>query len=261
LLSPAEAQEKVPLLQEAAVAGGGILEPGAQDMDVARLHQGYLKAANAAGGVLCCDAEVISAEHRGRHWHIETRRETVTASVLVNAAGAWADSFAGTLGLAPLGLVPKRRSAFTFRPPDNLDPSAWPLVIDVAESFYFKPDAGLLLGSPADETPAVPSDVRPEEIDLAIGAHRIEEATGHPITRIEHSWAGLRTFARDGTPVLGFDPREAGLFWLAGQGGYGIMTAPAMAEAAAALLCGRALPEALLEGGLSAGSLSPARLA
>jgi D-arginine dehydrogenase len=261
LLSPAEVQEKVPLLQEAAVAGGGILEPGAQDMDVARLHQGYLKAASAAGGVLYCDAEVISAERRGRHWHIETRRETVTASVLVNAAGAWADSFAGTLGLAPLGLVPKRRSAFTFRPPDNLDPSAWPLVIDVAESFYFKPDAGLLLGSPADETPAVPSDVRPEEIDLAIGAHRIEEATGHPITRIEHSWAGLRTFARDGTPVLGFDPREAGLFWLAGQGGYGIMTAPAMAEAAAALLCGRALPEALLEGGLSAESLSPARLA
>jgi len=260
LLSPAEVQERVPLLLAAAVAGGGLLEPGAQDMDVARLHQGYLKAMRAAGGVVLCNGEVISAARHAGLWQIETRQGRVAASVLVNAAGAWADSLAEMLGLAPLGLVPKRRTAFTFRPPADMDPTDWPLVIEVDESFYFKPDAGLLLGSPADETPTVPSDVRPEEIDLAIGAHRIEEAIGRPIARIEHSWAGLRTFARDGTPVLGFDPREAGFFWLAGQGGYGIMTAPAMAEAAAALLCGRALPEALLDCEVSAESLSPERL-
>ena len=259
LLSPDEAREIVPLLRPEAVAGGAMLEPGAQDMEVASLHQGYLKGARASGAALITNAEVLALARRDGRWRLETKQGEVAASVLVNAAGAWADAFAAQLQLAPLGLQPKRRTAFTFAPPPEFQVAAWPMVIEVGESFYFKPDAGLLLGSPADETPCPPCDAQPEELDLAIGAHRIEEATGHPIKRLLHSWAGLRTFAPDMSPVLGFDPRAEDFFWLAGQGGYGIMISPAMAAAAAALLAGGALPETLQALGLDPAGLSPAR--
>ena len=259
LLSPEEARTMVPLLRPEAVAGGAVLEPDAQDMDVAGIHQGFLKGARSAGAQLLTDAEVTSLARSDGGWRIDSKQGEVRASVLVNAAGAWADALAAQIGLTPLGLQPKRRTAFTFAPPPEFQVEDWPLVIEVGESFYFKPDAGLLLGSPADEKPVPPSDARPEELDLAIGAHRIEEATGRPIARLLHSWAGLRTFAADNSPVLGFDPRAAGFFWLAGQGGYGIMTSPAMAEAAAALLAGRSLPDAQRALGLTAEELSPAR--
>jgi len=258
-LAPEEVLALVPLLKEEAVAAGAILDPEAQDMEVASLHQGYLKAARAAGTRVMTDAPVTALERRHDKWQIGTRGGEVSAALLVNAAGAWADELAGLAGLAPLGLQPKRRTAFTFKPPEAFKVDDWPLVIDVAESFYFKPEAGLLLGSPADETPSPACDARPEEMDIALGAYRIEEATGHPIRRLEHSWAGLRTFAADKTPVLGFDPRTAGFFWLAGQGGYGIMTSPAMAELAAAQILGRG-PNGAGAGLNLDAALSPGRL-
>ena len=157
--------------------------------------------------------------------------------------------------LAPLGIVPKRRTAIIVQAPAGLATADWPMLEAVGETWYVKPDAGRLLCSPADETPCPPADVQPEELDVAICAERIEEAFTFPIRRIESRWAGLRCFARDKTPVLGFDPRAAGFFWLAGQGGYGIQTAPALAALAAALITGGSLPD-----GLDPAPLSPARL-
>jgi D-arginine dehydrogenase len=166
-------------------------------------------------------------------------------------------------GLAPVGLVPKRRTAITFDPvpaPDAAELGRWPMVIDVDETFYFKPEAGRLLGSPADETPVEPCDVQPEELDIAETVDRIEQAASFSIRRIAHRWAGLRTFSPDKTPVVGADERTQGFFWLAGQGGYGIQTAPAMARTAAGLLTSGTVPENLTALGVAATDLAPGRL-
>ncbi|MGB7479444.1 MAG: FAD-binding oxidoreductase, partial [Burkholderiaceae bacterium] len=179
--------------------------------------------------------------------------------IVVNAAGAWCDQIAALAGVAPVGLVPKRRTAFTFAPPADVDSSGWPLVIDVDEQFYFKPDAGVLLGSPANEDPVPAQDVQPEELDVAIAADRIETATTLQIGRVLRKWAGLRSFVADKTPVAGFAPDADGFFWLAGQGGYGIQTAPALGRLAAALALGRALPADVAALGVTAAELSPAR--
>jgi D-arginine dehydrogenase len=162
-------------------------------------------------------------------------------------------------GVAPLGLTPKRRTAILFEPSIQPDP-AWPAVIDADEEFYFKPESGLLLGSPADETPVPPCDVQPEELDVAIAIDRIERAASFRVRHVRHKWAGLRTFAPDKTPVVGIEETTPGFFWLAGQGGYGIQIAPALARAAARLLLEGALPDDLLERGLVADDLLPQRL-
>jgi D-arginine dehydrogenase len=192
-------------------------------------------------------------------WRVETRAGPFEAAVLVDAAGAWADQLAETAGVAPLGLTPKRRTAILFEPSIEPDP-AWPAVIDADEKFYFKPESGLLLGSPADETPVPPCDVQPEELDVAVAIDRIERAASFRVTQVRRKWAGLRTFAPDKTPVVGMEERTPGFFWLAGQGGYGIQTAPALARAAAKLLVEGVLPHDLLERGLLAEDLLPARL-
>ncbi|MDQ6882516.1 MAG: FAD-binding oxidoreductase, partial [Pseudomonadota bacterium] len=182
------------------------------------------------------------------------------APVVLNAAGAWADELARLAGVAPIGLKPRRRSAFIFAPPQGLPVANWPMAIGVGEDWYFKPDAGMLLGSPANADPVPPQDVQPEELDIALGIDRIQEMTTLAIRRPARTWAGLRSFVADGDLVGGFDPAAEGFFWLAAQGGYGIQTSAAMGEACAALARGLPLPDRLARFGLTAAMLSAARL-
>ena len=249
----------VPVLRPERLLGSA-LEPDAADIDVHALHQGYLRGLRRHGGQLVCDAEVTHAERRGAGWVVQAGGREHRAAVLVNAAGAWCDVIARMAGVAPIGLQPKRRSAFVFAPPQGVDVSRWPSVVGADESWYFKPDAGLLLGSPANADPVDPQDVQPEELDIALGIHRIEEHTTLQIRRPQRTWAGLRSFVADGDLVGGFDTQVPGFFWVAAQGGYGIQTSAAMGQACAALLRGQALPPHLSDFGLTPAMLSPARL-
>jgi D-arginine dehydrogenase len=258
-ISAAEALGLVSILKKDAVAGGGALEPEAQDIDTGELLQGYLRQLRAAEGRLMTSSELTSLEYHGGRWIAETKTGEIRARIVVNAAGAWADEIARMAGVAPLGLVPHRRTAFVARPPADLQIEAWPLVIGVREDFYFKPDAGNLLISPADETPADPSDAQPEEYDIAVAADRFEQATTITIPRIQRAWAGLRTFTSDRTPTVGFAPGAEGFFWLAGQGGYGFQTAPALAAITAALVAGIGLPDTIRSVGIIRQQLDPAR--
>lgn len=258
-LSADDACAMVPVLRRERLLGA-IHEPEAVDMDVHALHQGFLRELRRAGGSLVCNAEVSAIERQGADWRVQAGTAVYQAPVLINAAGAWADVIAGLAGVQPIGLEPRRRSAFMFAPPAGIDTHAWPLVFGADEDWYFKPDAGLLLGSPANADPVAPQDVQPEEFDIALAIHRIEEATTLTIRRPSHTWAGLRSFVADGGLVGGFDAQAPGFFWLAGQGGYGIQTCAAMGEACAALARGLALPQRLADFGLSAEMLSPARL-
>lgn len=248
----------VPVLRPQAAAFG-VYEPHAMDMDVHAIHQGFLRGAKNAGMQLACDAGVTRLRREGSVWCVDTAAGRFAAPVLINAAGAWCDALAQLAGVAPLGLVPMRRTAFTCAAPAGIDIKDWPLVIDADERFYFKPDAGLLLASPANEDPVAPQDVQPEELDVAVAVDRLERATTLTFPKIGRQWAGLRSFVADKTPVAGFAPEAPGFFWLAGQGGYGIQTAPALGELAAALVRGLALPPALAAFGVRAQDLSPAR--
>ncbi len=239
-------------------AAAALADNSAKDMDVALIHQGYLNGFRRRGGRLLVDAEVTAIRQSDKGWEVQSKAGPCRAEMIVNAGGAWADEIAMLADAQKIGLVPKRRTAFIFDPEQAIDP-AWPAVIDIDEAFYFKPDSGLLLGSPADETPAPPSDVQPEELDVAIAVDRIERATGWRIARITRRWAGLRSFVADRTPVVGFDPDCSGFFWLAGQGGYGIQTAPALARAVSALAMGRSLPADISDTGLSSADLAPGR--
>jgi D-arginine dehydrogenase len=257
-LDPQQLLERLPVLRPDYVAAG-IYDPNVMDLDVAAIHQAYLKGFRARGGQLVTDAEVTRVATQSAPWRVETRAGRFEAAVLVDAAGAWADQLAVLAGIAPLGLVPKRRTAFLFDPSVAID-RHWPAVIDAEEQFYFKPESGLLLGSPADETPMPPCDVQPEELDVARAIDRIERATRCRVHRVLRRWAGLRTFAADQTPVVGMEESEPGFFWLAAQGGYGIQTAPAMARVAAGLLVDGVLPDDLLRQGVTVEDLMPGRL-
>ena len=249
---------RVPVLRPQA-AMYGVYEPDAMDMDVHAIHQGFLRAARNAGMHLVCDAQVSQLRREGNAWCVQSAAGRFCAPVLVNAAGAWCDELAQLAGVAPVGLVPMRRTAFTCDAPPGMEIGGWPLVIDADESFYFKPDAGMLLASPANEDPVAPQDVQPEDLDLAIAVDRLEHATTLTFPRVRRKWAGLRSFVADKTPVAGFAPDAPGFFWLAGQGGYGIQTAPALGELAAALVRGLPLPPAMAALGVCAEDLSPAR--
>ncbi len=240
----AQILQRIPVLKpECAVYG--VYEPDAMDMDVHGIHQGFLRGAKAAGAQLVCDADVLGITREAQGWRVETAAGVFFATTVVNAAGAWCDALAKLAGVAPIGLVPMRRTAFTCDAPAGSDITDWPMVIDAAESFYMKPDAGLLLVSPANEDPVDPQDVQPEELDVAIAVDRMETATTLHIHQVKRKWAGLRSFVADRTPVVGFAPDAPGFFWLAGQGGYGIQTAPAMGELAAALVQGQTVPAAM----------------
>ena len=217
----------------------GLLEPSCTDIDVAGLHAFYLARARRNGAKLVTSAEVRSLRRQADGWAVETAAGTFTAGLLVDAAGAWADRVAALAGAAPVGLQPYRRTLSQLRvePPARTD---LPLVMDALERFYFKPEAGGRLWlSPHDETPCDPCDCAPEELDIAIAIDRLEGAVDWKVERVERSWAGLRSFAPDRRPVYGFDPAVQGFFWCAGQGGFGIQTAPAAARLAAALVLGR----------------------
>ncbi len=255
-----EALARVPVLRASGLCGA-ILEENAQDIDVHALHQGYLRGLRSCGGVLHTKAELAGAERVGDLWVLSVADgQTFRARAVVNAAGAWADVVAALCGVRTVGLVPRRRSAFTFAAPDGMDCTGWPAVVGIDESFYFKPDTARLLGSPANADPVPPHDVVPEELDIALGIHRIQEATTLVIRRPQHAWAGLRSFVRDGEFVLGWDDAHDRFFWLAAQGGYGIQTAAAAAELAAALLRGEPLPARLAQQGVDPAVLAPSRL-
>jgi D-arginine dehydrogenase len=250
-----EAIAMVPALRRDWLAAAAY-EAGAQDIDVSALHEGWLRRAKANGAHLSVNTALLNARRQGGQWLVQTDSGEVSAPVLVNAAGAWADDVARRAGVATIGLQPMRRTIGVLPAPDGCDISAWPLIADSAEGWYAKPDAGKLYVSPADETPVEPHDAWVDDMSLAEGLYRFEQAMDIPVTRVERSWAGLRTFAPDRTPVAGFDPSADGFFWLAGQGGYGIQTSPALSALAAALVQGHE-PTAGLEA--AAKALSPAR--
>ena len=256
-----ECLQRVPVLRADGLLGG-VLEVDAMDIDVHALHQGFLRGARRAGAALWTDAELVRARAASGRWQLELAGERrVGTRTLVDAAGAWADELAQRCGVAPLGIQPKRRSAFTFAPPAGADVRPWPTVADVDERWYFKPDAGQLLGSPANADPVSAHDVMPEELDIATGIAAIEAHTSLTIRRPTRTWAGLRSFAPDGELVVGWDAQRAAFFWLAGQGGYGIQSAAGAAQLAAALWLGAPLPDALQAHGVQAHALEPARFA
>jgi D-arginine dehydrogenase len=254
LLSAAEAVACCPVLRP-ELLGGAVLEPEAMDIDVMALHQGFVRGAVAAGALVRRSAPVVAIDRVAERWHVAVGAETLTADVVVNAAGAWGDRIAGLAGLEPLGLQPLRRTAFTTSVP--VDTHGWPLVHPLDGTFYFKPEAGgQLLCSLADETPSEPCDARPEELDIALTIERINTATTLAISTVRSSWAGLRTFAPDRNPVIGPEPSVPSFVWMVGQGGTGIQTAPAAGRALAALVLHGELPGELLAAGLTTSALA-----
>lgn len=255
-----EARARMPLLRPDYLAAA-LLDNVAADIDVDALHRQYLRALAARGGALRTAAEVLGLSRDGAGWRVDTAQSSIRAEIVINAAGAWADEIAGLAGVVPVGLVPKRRTALLVAAPTGLNPEHWPMAVDVEEQFYIKPDAGKLLLSPADETPSPPCDAQPDEMDVAICIDRIQSAFDLPIHRIEHKWAGLRSFVADKCPVAGFAADAPGFFWLAGQGGYGIQSAPALARVAAAIALGGALPADIAAHGVTIAALEPRRRA
>ena len=243
------------LRPEAAVAG--VFEPGAMNIDVDGLLQGFMRGARRRGAELHVSAGVTALTPRTGGWRVETGDQRWDCDVVVNAAGAWCDPVAELAGVLPLGLRPLRRSVFVFPPPEGVSVSGWPMAWDIGNRFYFEPEGPMLLVSPVDETPSEPCDARPEMEDIALGVQELESATTMQVRGVRRTWAGLRTFAADDVPAAGFDPDHPGFFWLAGQGGYGIKTSPALGRLAAALITGACEPPPLPPGSVEA--LSPAR--
>jgi D-arginine dehydrogenase len=268
VLDAAEAYRMVPLLQPGYVAGAA-LERGSADIDVHALHYGFQRLALARGVEIRRDAELLGLERGDTDWtvhlgsgaHRSGETGSARAGIVINAGGAWADEIGQLAGAQPVGLTPLRRTMILIAGPDGGHSVGWPSVMDIGETFYFKPEGRRLLASPADETPSPPCDAQPEELDIALCVDRLERALDLPIARIERSWAGLRTFVPDRTPVVGFDPQVPRFFWLAGQGGYGIQTSPALTRVVAALARGERIPAELLDFGVDVSALDPVRLA
>lgn len=259
-LTPAQACAMVPVLRAETTAGASY-EPDAADMDVHAIHHGFLKGMRRHGAILACDAEVMALHHDGACWQVQAADgRSWSARVVVNAAGAWADELGRLAGALPIGLQPCRRSAFVFAPPPGVAVDQWPMTYSAGEDWYIKPDAGMLLGSPANADPVPPHDVQPEEMDIALAMHRIGEMTTLTLRRPQRTWAGLRSFVADGGLVGGPDAQAPGFVWVAAQGGYGIQTAPAMGEACAALARGLPLPAHIAAQGLTPEMLGPQRL-
>ena len=254
----AGACELIPVLRPDYVADA-LIETDSYEIDVHGLHHGFLRGLKARGGQLVTDAEITALERQGGLWRVATSAGEMTAPVVINAAGAWADVIAKLAGIAPVGLAPKRRTAVTFDPPDGVDTAPWPMAIDIDEEFYFKPEAGRVLASPADETPMAPCDVQPDEMDIAIAIDRVLKCANFDVRHISHRWAGLRSFVDDHVPVVGYAPDGDEFFWLAGQGGIGIMTSPATARMAAALAMGENLPADIAAHGVTVADLAPDR--
>ncbi|TPK81590.1 FAD-binding oxidoreductase [Mesorhizobium sp. B2-4-13] len=257
-LDAGASRSEIPVLRPDYI-DAAFLDRSAMDIDVDALHLGFLRGARRQGAQIVTNARVDAIERVGGTWIVRTPVGVFEAPILVNAAGAWADQVAAMGGATPLGLVPKRRTAMLVDAPPSINAKDWPGVIDVEEMFYFKPSSGKLLLSPADETPSEPGDAQPEEIDIAIAVDRVQQAADLPVTHISRSWAGLRSFFSDKTPAVGWDPQVDGFLWLAGQGGYGIQTGPALGRLAAVLVTGGNIPDEFVVEGADPDFLSPAR--
>jgi D-arginine dehydrogenase len=244
-LSSAEAQQAYPLLRP-GYAKRCFRDGQTGDLDVDLLHRGYLRQFKAAGGVLHTSAPATTITRADDLWRITTPQGAFVAPVVVNAAGAWGDVVAGLAGVKTQGLQPKRRSIGVIPAPEMAGFDALPMVTDMGETWYAKPQSGKMIVSSADATLVEPHDAYADDMAVAEGIERLMQATTIEVTRLDHSWGGLRTFAPDGSPVIGFDPEATGFFWLVGQGGYGIQSAPALSRYAASLVLGLGLPEELV---------------
>ena len=255
------ARELVPVLKtgDDGVAHA-LLHRAALKLDSDAMLQGHVRDLRATGGALVCDAPVEALRREGERWIVDTPGESYIATIVVNAAGAWADPVARMAGVTPLGLTPLRRTVIQFRAPEGIDVAHWPFTKTVGAGCYLLPEGNArLLASAMDEGASEPCDAQAEELDVATAAHRVEEATTLTIRHIEHRWAGLRTFAPDCRPVAGFDAAAPGFFWLAGQGGFGLQTSPAIARAAEALMCGLQWPDEFARFGITADLMAPTR--
>jgi D-arginine dehydrogenase len=257
-LAAAEALKLVPFLNpdHAVVA---ISYPGAQEMDVAALHNGYLRGLKSRGARLLTNAAAIQISRQANTWLVSTAREVFEAGTIINAAGAWADQVAGLAGLQMLGLVPKRRTVMTVDLPSDYANQLYPMVISLDQKFYFKTETGSLMASPMDTTPVAAQDVQPEEIDIAGAAWLLQERTSLKVHRIKRSWAGLRSFLPDDAPVVARDPQAENFIWLAGQGGYGIKTCDAMGRCAVSIALTGDLPPDIKRLGITREQLGAGR--
>ncbi|WP_299285672.1 FAD-binding oxidoreductase [uncultured Tateyamaria sp.] len=257
--SATKALALVPLLRPEVVAAAAY-EPGVMDIDVDALHQAYLRGFKSLGGQLFCNARVRTIVRHAGQWDIDVGGSTIQGTIVINAAGAWADQIGAMAGARTLGLVPKRRSAIVADAPVDIKINSLSAVDMAGSEAYFKPEAGRIMASFGDETPTDPQDAQPEELDIALAADWLQRHTIIDVRRIEHSWAGLRTFVSDGAPVVGFDGALDDFFWLAAQGGYGIMMGPALAKASRSLIQHNRLPDDFEKRGVSQSAISPARL-
>lgn len=257
-LTVGQAIERAPILNPDYVADA-FYDPDCWDIEVENLLQGFAKSARASGARISTGSEVSKVRREAGDWVLETGAGDERAGIVVNAAGAWADKVAEICGVAPLGLVPYRRTAITIDPPPGVDVGALPEICEIDEQFYIKPDAGRLMISPADATQCDPCDAQPEELDVAYAAYYFEQATTVPVSHVASSWAGLRTFAPDRAPVAGFSGKSENFFWLAGQGGFGIQTSPALGQLAASLIANGKMTHDFHAAGLGAGQFSPKR--
>lgn len=253
-LDAEEARALFPILNDAH-APFAAHDPAAWDLDTDRLIQNFAREIRGNGGQIVTGAEVTAIRRTATGWDVTTPKGDFAGALLVNAAGAWVDRIAVLAGIAPIGFTPLRRSVARIPAPGGRDTSGWPMVFGANEQWYCKPDAGALIVSPSEEDPAEPHDAWPDDMVLAEGLARYEEAVTEPVTRLLASWAGLRTFAPDRTLVIGPAPQDAAYFWCAGQGGYGFQTAPAASALLADIVAGRP-PEI---GAGTAAALSPAR--
>lgn len=258
-LSGEAARALLPVLRPEACAAA-LVDHGALKLDTHAMLQAQLTDIRAAGGALITGARVMAIARGSSGWKVETAAGSITAPLLVNAAGAWADEVAQMAGVLPIGIQPRRRTVISFTAPEGQDVSAWPFTKTVGEGFYLLPEGrGQLLASSMDQTPSAPCDAAAEELDIAIAADRVGMATTLPIRRVNHSWAGLRSFAPDDLPVIGHADDAPGFVWCAGQGGYGFQTAPALSQIAASAALGLPFPADSAAAGLSADLFSPAR--
>ncbi len=258
LVDQAFAQNKVPQLKSDYVSTA-LWEPDSREIDVAALLQGYIKFARQRGAKFTYNAKVQQLSSSSAGWKIDSTAGTFHGKAIINSAGAWADQIGALAGATHISLAPKKRTLCIARAPEGTDVRQWPLTLDVDDNFYFKPDGGNILITPADETLSPPCDAFPEEQDVALGIERFQQAMNIEINHVIRQWAGLRSFVADKSPVVGFDAQASNFFWLAAQGGYGIQMAPALAKLAATLFVGEPLPTEVSSLGLEERQISPNR--
>ena len=258
-LGIAQTRELFPVLKP-DYAKRSFLDGMTGDIDVDLLHRGYLRMLKERGGKLLLSSPLVSTKYSGGQWAVRCGSTDISATVIVNAAGAWGDVVAKLCGATPVGLIPKRRSIGVIAMPDGVDFAHWPMVTDVGETWYAKPQSGKMIVSSADATPVEPHDAYADDMAIAEGIDRVMTATTIEVERLEHSWGGLRTFAPDGSPVIGFDPHTEGFFWLVGQGGYGIQSAPGLSATAADMARRLPIPKSVIDMELNPADIAPERI-